>query len=156
MSDDYAVGLASEVAVARIRMRDLEAEVERLRGENAELAESHGFMATQFEIMRREKEHGWREAERWEGEVERLRAELVDAREGEADCLRAELKLRAELARRDEQITAVRALAAKWWGDPRHGGDGDKILDALGVEALSVDEIAGLYSGQEVAKENYR
>jgi predicted RNase H-like nuclease (RuvC/YqgF family) len=135
MSDDYAVGLASEVAVARIRMRDLEAEVEHLRSENAELAESHGFMATQFEIMRREKEHGWREAERWEAEVEHLRAEL---------------------ARRDEQITAVRALAAKWWGDPRHGGDGDDILDALGVDALSVDEIAGLYSGQEVAKEDYR
>jgi hypothetical protein len=33
---------------------------------------------------------------------------------------------------RDQQITAIRALAAEWWGDPRHSWYAEEIYDALG------------------------
>lgn len=44
-----------------------------------DLTDSHELMATQFRTMQREKEHGWREAEKWEVKADAFAAELAAA-----------------------------------------------------------------------------
>ena len=58
-------------------------EVERLRSELADLQVAHEFQGRQFEVMRREKEHGWREAERFETGLERASAEIATLKAAE-------------------------------------------------------------------------
>lgn len=56
-----------DLAVAR--------EVATERGDEIQgLTAAHELMTRQFDVMRIEKEHGWREADRFESELERLRA----------------------------------------------------------------------------------
>jgi hypothetical protein len=67
---------AEFIAAMRSLVPQLCAEITALRAEAVQYKLSHELMAAQFKVMQREKEHGWREADRWESEAERLGAEL--------------------------------------------------------------------------------
>jgi hypothetical protein len=58
-----SVGLDQHAAVVR--------EVEELRA-------AHDLMSRQFRLMQVEKEHGWREAEKWQSRTEELEAAIVE------------------------------------------------------------------------------
>jgi hypothetical protein len=78
------------VEVERRRAEEAEAELRRLRAERDEARErlatdleeqraANKLMSTQFRIMQREKEHGWREANRYEARAEKAEAERDEA-----------------------------------------------------------------------------
>lgn len=52
-------------------------EVDRLQGLASEQAAALDLMSKQFQVMQREKEHGWREAEKWEDKAGEQAAALA-------------------------------------------------------------------------------
>lgn len=86
-----------------------------------EAARGGDFMAAQFSVMQREKEHGWNEAYRWESKAERAAAER--------DALLA-------------QVARVEALGLRWSiiRDQKMRGYGAAILNALAEPAAEGGE----------------
>lgn len=70
MTDDQRDAPATHETISR-----METALAAATAERDEHIRSHAFMVKQFEIMQREKEHGWREAETWETRAETAEAE---------------------------------------------------------------------------------
>jgi ABC-type phosphate transport system auxiliary subunit len=85
---------------------------DKIMAERDEALQGHALMVKQFEIMRREKEHGWREAERLEDQRDRLAAENAALRAAIDNQQKSLARLRAS---NERQARIILDLAPADW-----------------------------------------